>query len=326
MREAEEDEIGRDPVLDVRRWIGEAEACEPVDANAAALATVGADGMPSCRIVLVKAVEPEGLVFYTNYESRKGRELAARPLAALTFHWRVLDRQLRVEGRVARVEDAVSDAYFASRERGSRIGAWASRQSEPVADRPALEARVAEMEARFGGGRHSAAGLLGRVPPPALAHRVLAPGRTPPARPHRLPRRRGGMDEGEAPAIVPGAGRIAAVDALRPDMSAKRHSLHRIFFLSIDTYQTVCSDCAHGRASTSPSCRVDTRLWCGHSSDPISCPASFFQHRRRPGAHLVLLPLAAVPAVRDPRRSSATSTLIRHGNPHSCHFFQSSGH
>ena len=151
MQDAEEDEIGRDPVRAVRRWIEEAEACEPVDATAAALATVGADGMPSCRIVLVKAVEPSGLVFYTNYESRKGRELAARPLAALTFHWRVLDRQLRVEGRVARVEDMVSDAYFASRERGSRIGAWASRQSEPVADRPALEARVAEMEARFGG-------------------------------------------------------------------------------------------------------------------------------------------------------------------------------
>ena len=143
MREVEAGDIGSDPVLVVGQWIEEAAACEPVDANAAALATVGADGMPSCRIVLVKAVEPEGLVFYTNYESRKGRDLAARPLAALTFHWRVLDRQLRVEGRV-------SDAYFASRERGSRIGAWASRQSEPVADRAALVARVAEMEARFG--------------------------------------------------------------------------------------------------------------------------------------------------------------------------------
>ena len=151
MREAETDDIGGDPVLCVRRWIGEAEACEPVDANAAALATVGADGMPSCRIVLVKAVEPEGLLFYTNYESRKGRELAARPLAALTFHWRVLDRQLRVEGRVSRAAEQVSDAYFASRERGSRIAAWASRQSEPVADRAALEARVADIEARFGG-------------------------------------------------------------------------------------------------------------------------------------------------------------------------------
>ena len=150
MQGTAEDEIGGNPVLAVGRWIEEAGACEPVDANAAALATVGADGMPSCRIVLVKAVEPDGLVFYTNYESRKGRELADRPLAALTFHWRVLDRQLRAEGRVSRVEDAVSDAYFASRERGSRIGAWASRQSEPAADRAALEARVAEMEARFG--------------------------------------------------------------------------------------------------------------------------------------------------------------------------------
>ncbi len=144
------DDIGADPVAAIGRWIEAAEACEPADANAAALATVGADGQPSCRIVLVKQVGPEGLVFYTNYESRKGRELAARPLAALTFHWRVLDRQLRVEGPVERAEDALSDAYFASRERGSRIGAWASRQSEPVADRPALEARVAEIEARFG--------------------------------------------------------------------------------------------------------------------------------------------------------------------------------
>ena len=150
MHETETDEIGTDPLGAVQRWIEEAAACEPVDANAAALATVGADGMPSCRIVLVKEVGPEGLVFYTNYESRKGRELAARPLAALTFHWRVLDRQLRVEGRVVRAEDALSDAYFASRERGSRIGAWASRQSEPVADRAALEARVAEIGARFG--------------------------------------------------------------------------------------------------------------------------------------------------------------------------------
>ncbi|MCY4231358.1 MAG: pyridoxamine 5'-phosphate oxidase [Alphaproteobacteria bacterium] len=150
MHNTEEAEIGRDPLGAVRRWIEEAEACEPMDANAAALATVGADGMPSCRIVLVKAVEPEGLVFYTNYESRKGRELATRPQAALTFHWRVLDRQLRVEGQVARVEETVSDAYFASRGRGSRIGAWASRQSEPVADRVALAARVAKMEARFG--------------------------------------------------------------------------------------------------------------------------------------------------------------------------------
>ena len=150
MRAVEEEEIGRDPVRAVRAWIEEAGACEPADANAAALATAGADGMPSCGIVLVKAVEPDGLVFYTNYESRKGRELAARPLAALTFHWRVLDRQLRVEGRVARVGDAVSDAYFASRERASRIGAWASRQSQPVADRALLEARVAETAARFG--------------------------------------------------------------------------------------------------------------------------------------------------------------------------------
>ena len=202
MLEAEEHEIGRDPVLAVRRWIEEAEACEPVDANAAALATVGADGMPSCRIVLVKAVEPEGLVFYTNYESRKGRDLAARPLAALTFHWRVLDRQLRVEGRVSRAEDAVSDAYFASRERGSRIGAWASRQSEPVAGRAALEARVAGDGGAVRRGRHSAAGVLGRVPAAALAHRVLAPGRAPPARPNRLPRRRGGVDEGEAATVI----------------------------------------------------------------------------------------------------------------------------
>ena len=144
--------VAEDPITAVAAWIEDAAATEPNNPNAAALATTAPDGAPSCRIVLVKDVSSEGLVFYTNYGSRKGRELDARPLAALTFHWRTLDRQLRIEGRVERTEPAVSDAYFAGRERGSRIGAWASRQSEPVADRKALEAAFAETAARFGEG------------------------------------------------------------------------------------------------------------------------------------------------------------------------------
>lgn len=144
--------VAQDPITAVAVWIAEAGTTEPNNPNAAALATVGPDGTPSCRIVLVKEVAPEGLVFYTNYGSRKGRELDARPSAALTFHWRSLDRQLRVEGRVERTDPAMSDAYFAGRDRGSRIGAWASRQSEPIAGREALEAAFAETAARFGEG------------------------------------------------------------------------------------------------------------------------------------------------------------------------------
>ena len=115
------------------------------------LATVGSDGQPSARILLLKGVDEQGFVFYTNYESRKGRELLAHPKAAMVFHWQHLERQVRVEGAVERVTDAEADAYFASRARGSQLGAWASQQSRPIAHAGDLEARVDEFERKFEG-------------------------------------------------------------------------------------------------------------------------------------------------------------------------------
>jgi pyridoxamine 5'-phosphate oxidase len=115
------------------------------------LATVGADGQPSARILLLKGVDDQGFVFYTNFESRKGRELLASKRAALCFHWQLLEQQVRVEGRAEPVTDAEADAYFATRPRGSQIGAWASTQSRPM-DKPGdLEARVVEVERKFDG-------------------------------------------------------------------------------------------------------------------------------------------------------------------------------
>ena len=123
-----------------------------VDPTAFALGTVDADGHPSVRIVLLKAFDERGFVFYTNFESRKGRALAAHPDAALCFHWAPLERQVRIEGRASRVDDAEADAYFASRPHGSQIGAWASEQSRELASAGALQTRVAEYERKFAGG------------------------------------------------------------------------------------------------------------------------------------------------------------------------------
>lgn len=136
-------------LLDEARAVDRATLPEP---TAMSLATVGADGRPSLRVVLLKAVDARGFVFYTNLESRKGRELLERPDAALCFHWQPLQRQVRIEGRAEPVTAAEADAYFASRSRASRIGAWASRQSEPLTSDAELDARVAEMERRFAGG------------------------------------------------------------------------------------------------------------------------------------------------------------------------------
>lgn len=140
-----------DPLALFAAWLAEAAEHEPNDPNAVALATADASGAPSVRMVLLKGFDPAGFVFYTNLESRKGGQLAANPRAALCFHWKSLRRQVRVEGPVSPVSAAEADAYYASRPRGSRIGAWASRQSRPLSGRDELERAVAEAEARFPG-------------------------------------------------------------------------------------------------------------------------------------------------------------------------------
>ena len=140
-----------DPIALFDRWLAEAEQSEPNDPNAMALATADARGRPSARMVLLKGHGPEGFVFYTNRGSRKAAELGDNAQASLLFHWKSLRRQVRVTGPVTRVGDAESDAYFASRGRDSRIGAWASDQSRPLDSRATFEARVEEMRARFDG-------------------------------------------------------------------------------------------------------------------------------------------------------------------------------
>jgi pyridoxamine 5'-phosphate oxidase len=147
----------KDPIPTFHAWLEEAAASEPRDPTAAALATVGADGMPSVRMILLKDASPRGFVFYTNYESRKGRQLLAQPKAAMVFYWKSLDRQVRVEGAVEQVDLADADAYFASRPRESRIGAWASQQSRPLEGRFELEKRVAEYGLKY---------AIGAVPRP----------------------------------------------------------------------------------------------------------------------------------------------------------------
>jgi pyridoxamine 5'-phosphate oxidase len=149
--------VANDPIEQFQAWLGEAEKSEPNDGNAMALATVGQDGMPSVRMVLLKGVDQRGFVFYTNLESQKGAELLAAPKAGLCFHWKSLRRQVRVEGAVERVSDAEADAYFASRPRDSRIGAWASRQSRALSGRFELEKEVARFAARY---------AIGEVPRP----------------------------------------------------------------------------------------------------------------------------------------------------------------
>jgi pyridoxamine 5'-phosphate oxidase len=139
-----------DPIRQFARWWDEALAAEVREANAMTLATAGADGRPAARIVLLKDFDARGFVFYTNYESRKGAELAANPRACLLFHWTELERQVRIDGAVERVAAEESDAYFASRPLASRIGAWASPQSQPIPGKAWLLARAAEMGLKHG--------------------------------------------------------------------------------------------------------------------------------------------------------------------------------
>lgn len=158
VQQPEGDLAGADGPFELfQKWLSEAEASEPNDPNAMAVATVDASGMPNVRMVLLKGVDDpnvpgRGFVFYTNFESAKGQELLAHPKAALVFHWKSLRRQVRVRGNITIVADAEADTYFASRARLSRIGAWASSQSRPLEGRLALEASVAKYTAKYGVG------------------------------------------------------------------------------------------------------------------------------------------------------------------------------
>lgn len=145
-----ESDAAPSPFDQFQRWFDEALAAAVPEPNAMTLATVDAHGRPAARIVLLKGADTRGFAFFTNYESRKGHELDAQQQAALLFFWPQLERQIRIEGRVTRVADAESDTYYASRPLGSRLGAWASPQSQEIPDRDVLVAREAEVKARFG--------------------------------------------------------------------------------------------------------------------------------------------------------------------------------
>jgi pyridoxamine 5'-phosphate oxidase len=140
---------GADPFALFAEWLAEATASEPNDPNAMALATVDADGLPDVRMVLLKGFDTRGFTFFTNYESAKGREILAHPKAAAVLHWKSLRRQVRLRGPVSQVSAAEADEYFATRSRGSRLGAWASQQSRPLESRFALEKAVARVTAKY---------------------------------------------------------------------------------------------------------------------------------------------------------------------------------
>lgn len=156
----------RDPVELFREWLAKAHETEPNDPTAMTLATVGPSGAPTARMVLLKEVDETGFVFYTNSQSRKGIEIGQNPMVSMVFHWKSLRRQVRIDGIVELVGDDIADAYFASRARGSQIGAWASEQSRPFEGRFELEKRVARFAAKFG---------IGAVPRPPfwVGYRVI---------------------------------------------------------------------------------------------------------------------------------------------------------
>lgn len=147
-----ESDVHRNPIEQFRRWFEEARAADLHEPNAMTVATATAGGKPSARTVLLKGFDERGFVFYTNYEGSKAHDLLENPRAALLFYWGELERQVRIEGRAERIAAEESDAYFASRPRGSQLGAWASEQSRPVADRAVLEERLREVEDHFGEG------------------------------------------------------------------------------------------------------------------------------------------------------------------------------
>jgi pyridoxamine 5'-phosphate oxidase len=147
--ELTEDSVAADPLSQLTKWLDEAIAAQIPEPNAMTLATVGANGRPSSRIVLIKGLDARGAVWYTNYESRKGQELAAHPYACLQFHWVELERVVRLEGRVEKTSSEESDTYFSSRPLDSRIGAWASPQSQKIDSRTVLVANAAKFGAKF---------------------------------------------------------------------------------------------------------------------------------------------------------------------------------
>ena len=146
-----ESDVASDPVEQFRRWFDEALEADLHEPNAFVLATATRDGLPSARVVLLKGLDERGFVFYTNYEGRKGRELEENPRAALLFYWGELERQVRIEGTASRVSEEESDAYYAGRPRGSRLGALASEQSRVVGSREVLEGRIRTLEAEYEG-------------------------------------------------------------------------------------------------------------------------------------------------------------------------------
>lgn len=148
--ELDEAQAGSEPLQQFEQWFQAALDAGVPEPNAMTLATVGPEGRPSTRIVLIKDYDARGLVWYTNYDSRKGRELAAHPWAALQFHWVEMERVVRIEGRVERVAEAESDAYYASRPLDSRLGAWASPQSQPITSRAVLVSNAAKAAAQHG--------------------------------------------------------------------------------------------------------------------------------------------------------------------------------
>jgi pyridoxamine 5'-phosphate oxidase len=149
LRGLSEADVDPDPFRQFECWYGEALTSGMLEPNAMTLATATAAGQPSARIVLLKDFDVHGFTFFTNYESRKGLELAENPQAALVFWWDVMERQVRIEGKVSQVEPELSDAYFASRPLGSRLGAWASTQSQAIPSRESLERKLAELEASY---------------------------------------------------------------------------------------------------------------------------------------------------------------------------------
>lgn len=147
-----EEDLAADPFEQFGLWLAQAMEADPQEFTSMTLATADPDGRPSARIVLLKGWDERGFVFYTSYESRKARELTENPRAALVFYWYALDRQVRIEGMVERAGREESEAYFRSRPLGSRLGAWASRQSQPISGRGALETALREIEERFADG------------------------------------------------------------------------------------------------------------------------------------------------------------------------------